>query len=296
VEGRVVDQSTGRPIPKVHLFATREGRKPAIRTTANEQGIFCFARLDPGSYSLFAQRTGYLDTVYQGSRFFGIYPMLRITSNARPSPVTIEMTPRCILAGRVVDADGDPVADAEVRADGADGGGNEWRNPGNITRTDENGAFRFYDLDPGTYRLIAIPALDPSLGAGYRDGPGGPLQEHEIETFYPNSPTAENSAPIVLKAGREISGIAITLRKAGLRHLTGRIVGVPGGKYLMAELRRASGYVEGRAIQVHEDGTFSQDGLTPGEYTLRIAGVERTVDLITRDVDGLVIEPRPSGK
>jgi hypothetical protein len=297
LEGRVVDRTTGQPIAKVQLFAISEQVGPAIRTKTNEHGMFCFAQMAAGSYGLLARRTGYLDAAYQGSRFFGTYPSLKIGPDSRISPVTLEMVPRSILAGRVVDSDGDPIAGAEVRASGPDGDEVVWRNPGNIAHTDVNGVFRFYDLDPGTYHLTAVPPIEARYWAGYRDGHGQPLQQREIETYYPNSPSADGAAPIVLKAGREITGIAITMLTVRLRHLSGKVVGLPIGKYLLADIRSPSGAGETRAIQLREDGTFYQDGLLPGLYTLRVTGAEnRIVDLSAHDVDGLLIEPPKTSK
>src|ERR1700688_5063371 len=77
LEGSVADQNTGRPLAKVHLFAIQDVLGPAIRTNTNEQGVFCFERLQAGSYTVLARRTGYLDAVYQGSRFFGSSPRLK---------------------------------------------------------------------------------------------------------------------------------------------------------------------------------------------------------------------------
>jgi uncharacterized protein (DUF2141 family) len=169
--------------------------------------------------------------------------------------------------------------------------------PGTIAHADDHGTFRFYDLAPGTYRLIALPGLDAVFWAGYRNGHGQPLDEREIETYYPNSPGGKGAAAVVLEAGHEITDVVITMQKAGLRHLSGRIVGFTGRQYLLADLSGPSGIVQTSPIQMREDGTFYQGGLLPGKYTLRMAYiVQTTVDLTTQDVDGLPIEPLKTGK
>jgi len=297
LDGRVIDQTTGRPVAKVHLFVMPERLGPAIRTNTNEQGVFCFARLDAGSYRLLAQRGGYLDAAYPGTRLPGSYVTFKIDPSNHAAPLTLKMVQRSILPGRVVDADGDPIAGAEVDAIGPDGEPAMRRMPGNIAATDTRGVFRFYDLDPGTYRLLAVPRLEARSLVGYRDSHGQPLPQRAVDTYYPNSPSGEGAAPIVLTPGHEITGIDITVQSVGLRHVSGRVVGMPFGKYLLADLKRPSGGVEGRAIQLREDGTFYQDGLLPGLYTFRLSGAaDRTVDLTVRDVDGLVIEPLKTDK
>ena len=106
LEGRVVDQKTGQPVARAHLFVIREAALTAIRTSTNEQGRFCFAQLDAGSYHAVAQRTGYLEALYQGVPHPGIDPTIEIKLESRVAPVTIKMVPRPILVGTVVDADG----------------------------------------------------------------------------------------------------------------------------------------------------------------------------------------------
>jgi hypothetical protein len=277
---------------KVHVFVTLETLSPAIRTSTDDHGLFCFAQLDAGNYGLVAQRTGYLDAVYQGSRFLGTYPQLRVRAGSHLGPVTVKMTARPILAGKVVDRDGDPIANVEVRARGPEGEEIVWRSPGNITHTDVRGSFRFYDLDPGTYRLIAVPPPGVRFSGRDRDSHGEPLSVGQVETYYPDSRSAEGAAPIVLKAGRENTSIVITMQDVKLRHISGRVPGGRAGFYLLAEIRKASGGSEVPAIAVGGDGTFRRDGLLPGRYTLRLVGyADRVVDLSAGDVDGIVMEP-----
>jgi hypothetical protein len=279
LEGRVVDQKTGRPIASAHLFAIGQS-SAAIRTSSNEEGRFCFPRLDAGSHHVVAQRTGYLEAVYQGSRHPGIYPTIEIKPEGRMPPLTIKMEPRPILVGIVVDADGGRVAHAEVRAL-RHGNRGEY---GSTVYTDGRGTFRFYDLAPGNYHLTASPPVD-FVYADYRNGAGGPPQERIVETPYQSA--------IALEAGREITGVVITMQKVRLRRLSGRVVGVAGAKYLMADFRFPSGGSEGRNIEIRADGTFYMDGLLPGRCTLRLAGAEdKVVDLTNGDADDVLIGPR----
>ncbi len=163
LEGRVVDETTGQPVARAHLFAIRDAIVTAIRTSTNEQGRFCFARLDAGSYSVVAQRTGYLEAVYRGTPHPDIDSTIEIKPESRVAPVTIQMVPRPILAGTVVDPDGEPLAHAQVHASSAQPAA--WPRSGNYVYTDSRGAFRFYDLDPGNYHLTAAPPFDFTTGA-----------------------------------------------------------------------------------------------------------------------------------
>lgn len=201
------------------------------------------------------------------------------------------MTPRPILTGRVVDADGDPVADVEVQAENANGSTTTWRRPGNITRTDIHGRFRFYDLDPGSYHLVTSSPPNAGIWSGtYFGGDGEPLRSHQIETYYPAAVRVEGAVSIDLKAGREVTDITITMQTAVLRHVAGRVVGMSGG-YMMLHIDLPNEASEGPAVQVGKDGTFRRDGLRAGIYTLRLpGGLTKTIDLTNGDADNLLIE------
>jgi len=58
-----------------------------------------------------------------------------------------------------------------------------------------HGHFRFYDLDPGTYHLIASPQVGASIFSGmYLGNNGEPLSSRQIETYYPAALTTAGQA------------------------------------------------------------------------------------------------------
>ncbi|MGA3205728.1 MAG: carboxypeptidase-like regulatory domain-containing protein [Bryobacteraceae bacterium] len=286
--GRVIDRASRAPIPKVRIYAAT-GLAPAILTRTDENGAFCFEKLDSGAYSLIAQRSGYRDVAYASSR--SMSGSIDVAQGATLDAFIIEMTARPILAGRVVDAGGDPVVGAKVRAVYASGAATMGRDPGNITLTDVHGRFRFYDLDPSTYHLIASPPVASSLFSGtYLGSNGEPLLSRQIETYYPAALQDAEAAAIELKAGSEVTGITITMLTTTVRHVSGRVIGTFRG-YMMLDVKLSDGGSEGSAIQVDKDGTFRRDGLRPAKYTLRLpGGGVRVVDLTNGDVEDLIVE------
>jgi len=281
LEGRVVDQKTGQPLARAHLFAIRDAIVTAIRTSTDEQGRFCFARLDAGSYYVVAQRAGYLEAVYRGTPHPGTDAAIEINPEARVAPVIIEMVPRPILVGTVVDADGEPVAHAQLRASSDRPAA--WPRSGKTVYTDRHGAFRFYDLDPGNYHLTAAPPMDFTYWGDHL-ATGNLPQEHIVETPYPSA--------IVLEAGHEITDVVIRMHSVRLRRLSGKVVGIAGATKLMVESRSDSGGTEWRNTEIRTDGTFHLDGLLPGRCVIHVADEDRVVDLTNGDADGVLIEPR----
>ena len=240
---------SGAAIAKVHLYANSAaaGFPPAILTRTDANGTFCLEKLDPGAYSLIAQRAGYLDAVYKSSRFSAGPSSLTVAPGKALSPLTITMTPRPILTGLVVDIDGNPAINVEVSATETQGAGIR-RSPGNLTLTDAKGRFRFYDLDPGSYFLVASPAARVSFFSGnYRGSNGEPLGSRPVETFYPAATRSADATSIELKAGSEVTGITITMQTTLLRHVSGKVIGAFRG-YLMLNTDLPNGHSEGMAV------------------------------------------------
>jgi hypothetical protein len=55
ISGRVIDASSGSPIPKAHVYTN----PPTISVTANEQGLYFIPEVVPGIYAITATKSGY---------------------------------------------------------------------------------------------------------------------------------------------------------------------------------------------------------------------------------------------
>ena len=142
VRGTVTDSVTNDPVPKAQVFAT--GTHYSVWRTTDPSGAFCFRQLDSGTYRILVQKPGYLDS---GNRV--------TVDTARQSalpPLSIDIDPQAVIAGTVLDSDGEPLAGAEVamwtRKRSAKGfEPDEAEN----TLAGPGGAFRFSALSEGTY-------------------------------------------------------------------------------------------------------------------------------------------------
>jgi hypothetical protein len=119
-----------------------------------------------------------------------------------------------VIAGRVFDAYGDPVAGARVSV--------VRQRRGQLTPrtwigsdTDDLGRFRLFGLEPGTYLVEATP---PQLGASGRSG--------YVTTYYPNAPGAAQATPITLGVGSEHLDADVVLVVGTLSQVRGRVVEV----------------------------------------------------------------------
>jgi hypothetical protein len=294
IRGTVLDAESGKPLPKIRVFAKPSGNtaRPAILRSTNEQGAFCFERLEPGQYQVVADRSGYLSALYGAKPGGDAGLPLNIDGETELPPLTLKLLRSAAIAGIVLDANGEPREGAHVQLDRKswDKG---W-NPDEVSfqDTDDRGAFRFPLLAPGSYYVVVQPA--GGKWQEFLDEKGRLIRTAEASTFYNGSLTFARATPIPLQAGQEIANLVLTVDKVTPRHFSGRLA----PSVQLEEPRRLelnSDTAPGMLTALRQDGTFSADGLIPAKYRIYVRGGSRTVssevDLTNGDVDGFVIEP-----
>ncbi|MEZ5319686.1 MAG: carboxypeptidase-like regulatory domain-containing protein [Vicinamibacterales bacterium] len=183
--GRVVDATTGQPIPEAVLTvstspaagrgagAGRGATPPAdvaallargrgvlpttVHVIAGGDGQFVFTGLDAGNVTIRAQAPGYLDgTVGQG-RPTGLPRPVALAEGERRGGVILRLWPYASIEGRIVDEAGEPAVEANVRAYRIDASltGITFERAG-TARTDDRGMYRFGELAPGRY-VVSVP-------------------------------------------------------------------------------------------------------------------------------------------
>jgi hypothetical protein len=211
IHGVVLDQNSGAPVNRARVLAILDWLHPAYWTTTDQQGHYCFEKLEPGRYDLLVQRTGYRDERYGGEPA-GPVNTLRVSPGNSPGPITIRISRRSVLSGRVVDRDGDPVFDAHVNVE-LQIPPDSWRNDFLTAQTDSRGTFRFFDLPPGKYFVYVNPGTtfwpDAFDGKGHRI-----VESQEVRTYYPSSLTKEKATFIVLTPDQSVTGLTIVMQLA----------------------------------------------------------------------------------
>lgn len=129
----------------------------------DERGRIRFEGLNPDSRFKYFVRLP-LQRDYQ--------PTDRLAATPGGGPVTIRLERGLVLKGRVVEAaSGKPLKDCDVRAYPAQRSAAAWIWEGYRaeSRTNEQGEFRFSNLPPGRYRLIASPNFEGSFSYSQPD-------------------------------------------------------------------------------------------------------------------------------
>ena len=282
IAGTVLDSASDRPIGRARVMAEVPGSYSFVKLT-DERGNFCFEKLTPANYHVAVQKAGYAEAWHPVT--------LSVEEDGVVKPIVLRMTRYASISGTVLGADGEPVPGAEVteweriRING------QWRpQEADHVSADGNGVFTISQVLPGTYYLSVKGA--GLSGSRYMEA----AVEQEVETFYSGSTSFAGATPVEVKAGEQLDGLVLTLRKGRLRSVTGRIPSPPRSGFLSYQAETETGWGSSGSIPMAKDGTFAKIGLPPAHYTIRLNDGKRwiamrEVDLTVGDATGVTLEP-----
>jgi len=324
VEGTILSLN-GDPVRKATVrlqgLATQPGQPPtAYGETTDSAGKFLFDDVAPGRYTLSADKPGFVGARYGARSNTSAGTQLNLTAGMDMKDLAIKMTPQGVIAGKVVDQDGDPVISVQVQAMRiAYAGGRKQLQPASGTQTNDLGEYRLINLAPGRYYVSATDRRPVQNFAQERPGRAGEVQQGSITTYYLNGADVSSALAVDVAAGGEMRGMDIRLLQAKVYTVRGKTAdasGAPPSAFLQLMRKDNGGNLPpflngGGSSQVRPDGTFEFRSILPGTYVLQLAQVNSVngnpaADLTGRmevtvgdaDVDNLVLPlvPHPEIK
>jgi hypothetical protein len=288
-------------------------------TTTDAAGHFTFANVPPGRYSVRVQRGGYFGTSINGPNLMIVVDTTVV--GGKSANVAVSMTPAAIISGRVRDSGGHPMSNVTVQAysvfyqDGM-----PILDPIASKPTDDQGEYRLFWVTPGQYYVGVMPR-SPSAAAIAAGNP------HDVMTFYPEATDSSAAIPLSIRAGEEVSGIDIGVRKVRPFHVSGRVnsaVPIPptsstaqGAFAIINQLQNSSAtlFMTTRSVTAPDynelnsvatvvlngsTGSFDIPNILPGAYDLYARVNDQNspafgrieVDVLNQDVTGLTINVR----
>ena len=273
IEGTAIHAVTREPLSNVHVrlvAATFGGITGAYGAMSDRTGHFSIATIRPGTYILLPERAGFLHVQAKGGASI---PNITIKPGEALTGYQLEMTPRAVIAGRVVDEAGDPVQGVRVQTVPVTPGSTpvvlmQAPNPG----TDDRGEFRLIAA-AGKYYVQAT--VNGPMGGNERPEirSDGTSEAIYATTFYPSSIRKDRATVVEAVAGKEAGGIEIRLarQQQGLS-ISGVVSGIPEGTWrgsvVMQTGENAQRITSGRSTAPAADGKFRFDGLQPGFYRM----------------------------
>jgi len=282
-EGIVLDAVTGEPVEDVDVSAAvSEFDSAPITVMSDAKGRFVFPNLPTGKYRLTTLRAGYVSVRPEGRRSPLDAGVWITTRQGQPlKDVVLRIFRAGAISGRVLDARGQPVVNAEANLirQSYDDRGRQISQPQYLGRdlgggtTNDRGEFRIFGIPAGEYRVRISPDISETV---FQPNAG---DEIEQETYYPGVPDFASAGPVRVEWGSEIrlSDMTVPMLKAGPVKL--KIVnetGVPEGEsdFRSFEIYRdgqvIAGVISGASLTGGSGRFELRGGLPPGKYDIRL--------------------------
>jgi hypothetical protein len=323
IEGAVLVETTKEPVRRaqVMLYPRRAssgptltmGQPQSISATTDAEGKFTIAGLEPGDYFVNVRKQGF--TVARRSTFASS-TQIKVGAGEAVKGLRYSLLPQAVIAGRVLDDEGEPVQGAAVQALARQAirGKKRWLANAQGVQTNDRGEFRLANLEPGKL-IIQVSASYQPIVAQEPAQPGQQAMGY-AETYYPGVTETSRATQVEVAAGAELTGYDVQLKKVPVYRIRGKVLAEdgspgkeffvslspreePGGGMGMAGMGRAF-----RSFTRKEDGSFELGGVPRGAYqvvvnvTNRANPAERQfatapVDVSDKDVDELTVRMSP---
>ena len=268
IRGRVVSAESGASIRRAHVRAQSGGAARQTFTDAN--GRYELTGLPAGEWTIAAAKAGFVSLRLNQRRPSELVTPLTLAEGEQKAAANFALPRGSVLAGRVTDEFGDPVAGVRVQALAYRlvRGQRQVALVGMAAQTDDTGSYRLYGLGPGDYYVSARAevAVESSDGAAAY-----------APTYFPGTGTIAEAQRLSLTTGEEQVGLSFPL-------LLVRTVTVSGVVTDSTGAGLSSGFVSLRppfesseapqlfasATRVQAGGTFTFRNVAPGTYTLQV--------------------------
>jgi hypothetical protein len=261
ITGRVVN-SSGEPLAGASVSVSSvSGNVRGKNATVDDRGDFKVTGLEPGLYSIFASMQGYTANFpavsNEGPKYYRI-----------GDSVTLTLSKGGVITGAVNGSNGPLIGVGVFATRVRDAAGKKIFTsfPGGYERrTDDRGVFRFWNLAPGAYVLMAMrPRLGTILPSAY---------DNDVPTFYPSG-TRDTAAEVVVREGDEIHA-DIQYRGEPGHAISGIISGVvsdqlqfgSGPQIYLTEVRDRT-QIANAGTSLMNNSVFALYGVPDGEYEL----------------------------
>lgn len=275
IEGTVIKDPGDQPLKKATIQVIPEQEGGANYTAVSDaEGKFKIDSVQPGRYRLFVERTGFIEVDQAGRRRPGT--ALSIKAGQSATDLRLRMLTAAVITGRVVDEDGDPMANVEISVlrYGYSSGRRQLEQE-RSERTNDVGEFRIGGLLPGRYFVSASPAPDFSSIVPAKE-PAQSVSKPDmgyVTTYYPGTIDRSQAAPLELHPGDDVP-VDFTLVPTRTFRVRGSVANLGTSQNSVSRgvvmLHPKEFNEVFSAAEVDKDGNFEIRGVAPGSYTISV--------------------------
>jgi protocatechuate 3,4-dioxygenase beta subunit len=243
-------------------------------TTTDGDGRYEFAELPAGRFTLPVTKAGFFTLQYGQRRPTEPGTPVVLVDGAVSEGLDMALPRGSVIAGRLADEFGEPIASAQVQAQRYQyqPDGQRRLMPMGFAQSDDLGTFRLYGLMPGEYVVSASVRAPMMIATG--GGPTMDPNEGFAPTFYPGTPMANEAQAVNLALGQEAS-IQFSLLAARLARVTGTVADssgrpVSGAMVMQRSTVASAGMTMVMGGQTIADGSFAVSGVPPGDHSIDV--------------------------
>ena len=312
LSGIVTKDPGSEPVKKALIELIAESGGGNYTAVTGVDGSFRIENILPGRYRMFVERTGYREIDKHRPRNEG--RVLALAAGQEMKDLVIRLQAAAVIAGRVTDEDGDPMAEAQVTVLRRTfvPGRSRWEQAG-AAHTNDLGEYRIPGLAAASYFVSVTPPPDfRSLIEASSDAPGevrrnvvAALEKVATAyqtTYYPGTRDRAQAAPIELHGGDDFP-VNFSLTPSPSLTIRGSVVNLPPGSTAAIMLQSRDFNLVLNGAEMHKDGSFEIRDVAPGAYTILATVGNAAVPMMARqalqitsaNVEGLRLAPQPGG-
>jgi hypothetical protein len=273
IRGRITAAGSNMPLRRAQVLVTAADGAARYTTTTDGDGRYEVLDLVAGRYGISVSKGGYVTLQYGQRRPFEAGTPVTLADAQAMTGLNVALPKGSVIAGRITDEFGEPVAQAQVSAQryqyGPDGQ-RRLQPTGIPVTTDDLGQFRLHSLMPGEY---VVSASFRNMFVAPLGTAGGDTSEGFLPTFHPGTVNANEAQPVTVTLGQE-SQVQFALSAARMARVSGVVVDSTGRALAngIVMLMPSSGVVSGMltTAQITTDGAFSVANVAPGDYVLNV--------------------------
>jgi protocatechuate 3,4-dioxygenase beta subunit len=310
VSGTVVTLAGSEPLRKARvLVQSTADRMRMISATTDPGGHFEIKGLQPGPYQLTVSRVGYVTQKYGQRKPTDPGATLTLRPSQELKDLQFRMIPSAVIAGRVLDEDGEPLPDVTVSAlrETYDKGKRSLF-AGASVQSNDLGEYRLFGLAPGRY---FVSARLESWRHGVNEGEEQAQSSSQgyAKMYYPGVPDRSRASTIAIKSGEEIPSTEILMRQVLVYHIRGHVYNQvthrPGADSYVLLLPKTPSqqgdFADSFTMVQKRDGSFDIHDVLPGSYIVTSFWSDQGKNYLARvpvevgnaDVDGISLNITP---
>ena len=266
LRGHVFAGDSGQPLRKAQVRATAPDIRETRLATTDAEGRYELKEVRAGRYTISASKGSYVGLSYGQQRPTDAGKPLEILDNQAVERVDFTLPRGSVITGRIVDEYGEPMSEVQIAPQRYQFSQGQRRlvPTGRSASTDDMGEFRLFGIPPGQYYLSAT----------WRNQ-NYPMNNEDktayAPMYFPGTDNPAQAQRITLAAGQELNDLVMALKPMRATRVTGSAMTSDGRPMTgMMMITQSTGFgFNSSASQIRPDGTFTVNGLAPGEYTLR---------------------------